>query len=135
MTAQPAQNPHGDIRHLLLDPANLSIDQLPMLQVIFDRVGTRELFTPEQQRDRARKGMAHMSKLFNAAGLTTVHNAGTSQDQIQAYEDCRQNGELTHRASMMIQSGQAYTAMKLSEWDEYHGQVTDWERSKYLEMF
>ena len=29
----------------------------------------------------------------------------------------------------------AYATMKLGEWDEYHGQVTDWERSKYLEMF
>jgi len=29
----------------------------------------------------------------------------------------------------------AYAAMKRGEWDEYHTQVTDWERSKYLEMF
>jgi len=29
----------------------------------------------------------------------------------------------------------AYATMKLGEWDEYHAQVTDWERSKYLEMF
>src|SRR5213592_2507626 len=41
---------------------------------VFARVGKRETFTPEQRRDRGRKGMAHMSKLFNAAGLTTVHN-------------------------------------------------------------
>ncbi len=79
---------------------------------VFNRVGTRETFTPEQQRERARKGMAHMSKLFNAAGLTSVHNAMTSPSQILAYQDCRQQGELTHRASMMIQSGQAYTALK-----------------------
>jgi glutamine synthetase len=25
--------------------------------------------------------------------------------------------------------------MKVQEWDEYHAQVTDWERSKYLELF
>jgi glutamine synthetase len=29
----------------------------------------------------------------------------------------------------------AYATMKLGEWDEYHAQVTDWERAKYLEMF
>jgi predicted amidohydrolase YtcJ len=81
---------------------------------VFNRVGKRETFTPEQQRERARKGMAHMSKLFNAAGLTTVHNAMTSPAQILAYQDCRQQGELTHRASMMIQSGQAYAALKLA---------------------
>jgi len=51
---------------------------------VFARVGKRETFTPDERRDRGRKGMAHMSKLFNAAGLTTVHNAGTSQDHILA---------------------------------------------------
>jgi glutamine synthetase len=29
----------------------------------------------------------------------------------------------------------AYADMKQSEWDEYHRQVTDWERSKYLLAF
>jgi glutamine synthetase len=29
----------------------------------------------------------------------------------------------------------AYVSMKRGEWDEYHAQVTDWERTKYLEMF
>src|SRR5262245_27781524 len=65
---------------------------------VFDKVGRQETFTPEQQRDRARQGMAHMSKLFNAAGLTTVHNAMANTEQILAYEDCRRHGELTHRA-------------------------------------
>ena len=78
---------------------------------VFNRVGKRETFTPEQRRDRARKGMAHMSKLFNAAGLTTVHNAMTFPEHILAYEDCRQNGELTHRAYMMVR-GAAYDGLK-----------------------
>ena len=25
-----------------------------------------------------------------------------------------------------------YVAMKRAEWDEYHSQVTDWERERYL---
>jgi glutamine synthetase len=29
----------------------------------------------------------------------------------------------------------AYVEMKRLEWDEYHAQVTDWERKKYLELF
>ena len=29
----------------------------------------------------------------------------------------------------------AYSEMKLSEWDEYHAQVTDWERERYLLAF
>jgi glutamine synthetase len=28
-----------------------------------------------------------------------------------------------------------YVAMKVGEWDEYHAQVTDWERATYLERF
>jgi len=79
---------------------------------VFSRVGKRETFTPEQRRDRARNGMKHMSQLFNACGLTSVHNAGTSQDHILAYEDCRKNGELTHRAYLMIRSPQAFTGLK-----------------------
>src|SRR5438445_4536404 len=93
---------------------------------VFSRVGKRETFTPEQRRDRGRKGMAHMSKLFNAAGLTSVHNAGASQDQILAYEDCRKNGELTHRAYMMIRSPQAFSGLKAA--NIYTGFGDEWIR-------
>ena len=42
MTAETARTAtQRDIRDLLLDAANLSIDQLPLLPVIFDRVGTQ----------------------------------------------------------------------------------------------
>jgi predicted amidohydrolase YtcJ len=82
---------------------------------VFAGVGRRETFTPEEQRERARKGMAHMSKLFNAAGLTSVHNAGTNQDHILAYEDCRRSGELTHRAYMMIRSQPVFDGLKAAK--------------------
>jgi predicted amidohydrolase YtcJ len=93
---------------------------------VFSRVGKRETFSREQQRDRARKGMAHMSKLFNQVGLTSVHNAGASQDQILAYEDCRKNGELTHRAYMMIRSPQAFSGLKAA--NIYTGFGDEWIR-------
>src|SRR3954454_4605430 len=80
---------------------------------VFDHVGRTESVTPDEQRDRARKGMAHMSKLFNAAGLTSVHNASAVPEQILAYEDCRRSGELTHRAYMMVyHATPAYTGLK-----------------------
>jgi predicted amidohydrolase YtcJ len=79
---------------------------------VFNRVGKRETFTAEQRRDRARNGMRYMSELFNAVGLTSVHNAGTSPEHILAYEDCRKHGELTHRAYMMIRSTEAYNGLK-----------------------
>ena len=75
------------------------------------RTGKREQFTPEQRRDRATKGMAHMSKLFTAAGLTSVHDLGNTADHVTAYEDIRASGELRHRAYMMIR-GDAYPKMR-----------------------
>jgi predicted amidohydrolase YtcJ len=69
---------------------------------ILNRVGQRERFTADQQRERARAGMRHISKLLTATGLTSVHDAGTSADKVRAYQDCYRNGELKHRAYMMI---------------------------------
>jgi predicted amidohydrolase YtcJ len=68
----------------------------------FGRVGQSATYTPEEQRRRSQLGMQHMSKLFAAAGLTSVHDAGASADSIRAYEDARAGGELRHRAYMMI---------------------------------
>ena len=48
--------------------------------------------------------------------------------------DAFQADPLTHEVFPAELVG-AYATMKLGEWDEYHGQVTDWERAKYLEMF
>jgi predicted amidohydrolase YtcJ len=68
----------------------------------FDRVGKRESFTPEQERERNRAGMRYISELLTATGLTTVHDAGAGADKIRAYEDVYRAGELRHRAYMMI---------------------------------
>jgi len=94
---------------------------------VFDKVGKTERFTPDEQRDRARKGMAHMSKLFNAAGLTSVHNAMAVPEQILAYEDCRRSGELTHRAYLMVHNATpAYTGLKAA--NIYSGFGDEWIR-------
>ncbi|PYR07567.1 MAG: hypothetical protein DMF99_22020 [Acidobacteria bacterium] len=92
----------------------------------FNRVGKRETFTPEQRRDRARDGMRHMSQLFSACGLTSVHNAGTNSEHILAYEDCRKNGELTHPAYMMIRSTEAFNGFKAA--NIYTGFGDEWIR-------
>lgn len=79
---------------------------------VFGRVGQRERFTAEQQRERARAGMRHISGLFTAAGLTTAHNAGTSLGHIRAYDDTRKNGELRHRSYLMIRDTAVLTGLK-----------------------
>jgi predicted amidohydrolase YtcJ len=94
---------------------------------VFDHVGKTESFTPDEQRDRARKGMAHMSKLFNAAGLTSVHNAMAVPEQILAYEDCRRSGELTHRAYLMVHNATpAYAGLRAA--NIYSGFGDEWIR-------
>src|SRR5436190_348467 len=93
---------------------------------VFQRVGQRERFTPEQQRDRARAGMRHMSELFTAAGLTSVHDAGTSVEHVIAYEDARRNGELRHRAYMMIRGPQIFAGFKAA--GIYTGFGDEWIR-------
>jgi len=93
---------------------------------VFQRVGQRERFTPEQQRDRARAGMRHMSELLTAAGLTSVHDAGTSLDHVIAYEDTRRNGELRHRAYMMIRGSQIFAGFKAA--GIYTGFGDEWIR-------
>ncbi|HKG93634.1 MAG TPA: amidohydrolase [Gemmatimonadaceae bacterium] len=69
---------------------------------VFGRVGKSEPLTPEQRRERARAGMRHISGLLTAAGLTTVHDAFVSPDKMRAYEDTHRNGELRHRAYLMM---------------------------------
>src|SRR5437763_419138 len=93
---------------------------------VFQRVGTRETFTPEQQRDRARAGMRYMSEQLTAAGLTSVHDAGTSLEHVLAYEDTRRNGELRHRAYMMIRGPQIFAGFKAA--GIYTGFGDEWIR-------
>jgi len=79
---------------------------------VFAKVGTRETFTPEQQRERGRNGMRHISELLTAAGLTSVHDAGANRDRIQAYEDARANGELRHRAGFLARGADTFEGFK-----------------------
>lgn len=83
-----------------------------LARAVFDTVGARERFTPAQLRERARQGMRHMSRLFTAAGLTTVHHLWADGDDLQAYEDIRTDGELRHRAYLMVSSGEQYRRLR-----------------------
>jgi predicted amidohydrolase YtcJ len=76
------------------------------------RAGRRQPLTSAEQRERARAGMAHISKLLTAAGLTSVHDAGAGRDRLTAYEDARAAGELRHRAYLMVRGSDIYTELK-----------------------
>jgi predicted amidohydrolase YtcJ len=123
VTAQTPDPPDG---RFFRDGGELTGRVAELARSVFQRVGQRERFTPEQQRDRARNGMRHISELLVAAGLTSVHDAGTSIDHVLAYEDTRKNGELRHRAYMMIRGPQILSGFKAA--GIYTGFGDEWIR-------
>jgi predicted amidohydrolase YtcJ len=63
---------------------------------VFNGVGQRPTFTPEQRAQRERDGIAHISKQFARYGLTSVHHEG---GDLAAIQDVRARGDLRHRVS------------------------------------
>jgi predicted amidohydrolase YtcJ len=93
---------------------------------VFSKVGKRETFTPDEQRDRGRNGMRHISELLTAAGLTSVHDAGADRDRILAYEDAKVNGELRHRACFLVRGNPVFSGFKAA--GIYYGFGDEWLR-------
>jgi hypothetical protein len=91
-----------DGRYYRDDNGELQGEVAENARAVFDKVGLHQQFTPEQQRERARKAMAHMSRRLTAAGLTTVHDAFASAEKIRAYQDTHAAGELLHRAYILV---------------------------------
>jgi predicted amidohydrolase YtcJ len=73
----------------------------------FQKVGTRRTYTAAEAEQRARDGIAHISKQFARYGLTSVHHEGGN---LQAMQDVRARGDLKHRISYET-SGRALEAM------------------------
>ena len=97
-----------------------------LARTVFNKIGTRETFTPEQQRERGRNGMRYISELLTAAGLTTVHDAGAGRDRVLAYEDAKVNGELRHRAAFLVRGADTFAGFKAA--GVYYGFGDEWLR-------
>jgi predicted amidohydrolase YtcJ len=80
------RGPDGELTGRVTDRAN----------AVFRTVGKRQTFSPAEQAQRARAGVAHISKMFAAYGLTSVHHEG---GDLAAIQDVRAAGELRHRVS------------------------------------
>lgn len=74
---------------------------------VFNTVGQREIFSPEQKEQRDRDGLAYISKQFVRYGLTSVHHEG---GDLFALQQVRARGELLHRVSFET-AGEALEAM------------------------
>jgi len=73
----------------------------------FNKVGARASYTPAEMEQRARDGVAYISKQFARYGLTSVHHEGGN---LQAMQDVRARGDLKHRISYEA-SGRVLEAM------------------------
>jgi hypothetical protein len=56
-------------------------------------------------REERAAGVARICREMNAAGLTSVHSAGTGADDFTAYQDAYEAGELTFRMTAMARGG------------------------------
>ncbi len=50
--------------------------------------------TPTYTREQRQEALSHLTREMAAAGLTSVHDAGAGASTLQAYQDCRDAGEL-----------------------------------------
>jgi predicted amidohydrolase YtcJ len=92
---------------------------------IIGKAGKYEVFTPEAERERARLGMKHISKLLTAAGLTSVCDVQADAEHIRAFEDARAGGDLRHRAYTMVRRD---VYPKMRDAGLYTGLGDDWIR-------
>jgi predicted amidohydrolase YtcJ len=74
---------------------------------VFEKVGKHPEYTAEQKMQRARDGLAYISKQFVRYGLTTVHHEGGN---LMALQQVRAGGDLHHRVSFET-SGTTLDAM------------------------
>ncbi len=76
---------------------------------VFDGVGQRRVYG----RTEFAQGVAHMSKLMTAAGITSVHQTGGDSDGLRALEDAYAAGELRYRMYYFASGGsELFSALK-----------------------
>jgi hypothetical protein len=73
---------------------------------VFEKVGQRPNFSPQEQQQRRRNGAAHISKQFVRYGLTSVHH---EDGDLASLEEIRDNGELLHRVNFQLGDGDLET--------------------------
>jgi hypothetical protein len=67
---------------------------------VFAKVGNRPTYSPAEELQRDREGLAFISKQFVKYGLTTVHHEG---GDLMALQQVRARGDLLHRVSYECQ--------------------------------
>jgi predicted amidohydrolase YtcJ len=91
------KDPNGELNGRVTDQA----------RSVFEKAGKHPVFTEEQRLQRAREGLAYISKQFVRYGLTSVHHEG---GDLFALQQVRARGDLRHRVSYET-AGKALEAM------------------------
>ncbi len=105
VTADTPDPPHGKFYH---DGNELNGLVAEQANAPFERI-----IPSGSTREQRQAGVALISKLMTASGLTSVHDALTTQAYATAYEDAYKAGELGFRVYMMLR-GAAYEDVKNS---------------------
>ncbi len=71
----------------------------------------QRLIPNESTRQERQEGVALISRKMAAAGLTSVHQTGTSRDHFTAYQDAFRAGELSFRMTAMA-NGRSYEGLR-----------------------
>jgi predicted amidohydrolase YtcJ len=70
---------------------------------VFSKVGQRQQFSAEEQEQRGRAAMAHISKQFVRYGLTSVHHEHfDGPESLRSIEAIRERSELLHRVYFAV---------------------------------
>jgi predicted amidohydrolase YtcJ len=83
------KDPNGELNGRVTDRA----------RSVFEKAGKHPVFTEEQRLQRAREGLAYISKQFVRYGLTSVHHEG---GDLFALQQVRARGDLRHRVSYEV---------------------------------
>ena len=105
ITAETPDPPHGKFYH---DGNELNGLVAEQANAPFERI-----IPSGSNREQRQAGVALISKLMTASGLTSVHDALTTREYATAYEDAYKAGELGFRVYMMLR-GTAYDDVKNS---------------------
>ena len=73
-----------------------------------------KLIPSEITRAQRQAGVKLISELMTSSGLTTVHDAGCSRNNMIAYRDALEAGEMRFRVYMMIRGDELYNDLKES---------------------
>lgn len=99
VTKDSPNPPGGEYFH---DESGLSGRVAERANAVLDAVGKKQVFTPDEVKERSRAGAAHFSKALVRYGITSVQSSTWQFADLIALQQIRANGDLRHRVSFEV---------------------------------